>query len=132
MRGHGVLAPMSKHYQQPMLDFEGEAAQRGHNSVSGAADGPVEGRSNAHALDRNHQVALDGSSFEENDSTWQEVPAALFLSWSAARQYEYCARRDEDAMLGDDVSDWWMSFYAERAVAYRTIVSQLVEETQTP
>ena len=51
--------------------------------------------------------------------TWREVPAARFLSWSEAMQYAYCAARDENAMLDDDVSDWWMDFYAERAVAYR-------------
>ena len=25
---------------------------------------------------------------------WHEAPAALFLSWSAARQLSYCAARD--------------------------------------
>lgn len=55
---------------------------------------------------------------------WQEVPAALFLSWSDARQLEYCARRDEETMLNenDEVSDWWMDFYAERSRAYRQLV----------
>jgi hypothetical protein len=51
-------------------------------------------------------------------SSWQEVPQARFLSWSKARQDEYCARRDEDSALYSG-SPEWSAFYLERAASYR-------------
>jgi len=47
---------------------------------------------------------------------WQEVPQALFLSWSHARQLDYCARRDEDSAVVDSDN---REFYLDRARAYR-------------
>lgn len=32
-------------------------------------------------------------------SKWQEVPQAVFDSWSDARQFSYCAARDLDSAL---------------------------------
>lgn len=47
---------------------------------------------------------------------WHEVPQALFLSWSRARQALYCALRDEDAAAReDDLKGWFL----ERAAGYR-------------
>lgn len=54
---------------------------------------------------------------------WQEVPQALFLSWSEARQLDYCARRDEDAAEHED-SDFWRKFYVNRAGDYRQQLSE--------
>ena len=51
-------------------------------------------------------------------SEWHEVPQALFLSWSDARQRSYCAIRDEDALLSAE-SDAWIVFYGRRAERYR-------------
>lgn len=52
----------------------------------------------------------------EVESEWQEVPQALFLSWSPQMQAAYCAARDEDAAL----CGWEpTSFYLERAEGYR-------------
>ena len=51
-------------------------------------------------------------------SAWHEVPAALFLSWSPARQLAYCAARDEDsALLGED-AEW----FRQRADNYREMM----------
>jgi len=47
---------------------------------------------------------------------WQEVPQALFLSWSEARQLAYCAARDEAPQASYHPSQ---QFYQERAAAYR-------------
>lgn len=49
---------------------------------------------------------------------WHEVPAALFLSWSEARQLAYCGARDEDSAL-NALDDDWASFYSGRAASYR-------------
>lgn len=51
-------------------------------------------------------------------SSWREVPAALYLSWSPQRQHAYCAARDEDAALHADTTieaEWYLA----RARAYR-------------
>jgi hypothetical protein len=53
-------------------------------------------------------------------SDWQEVPQTLFLSWSQARQFAYCAARDEDAAEFSETyaeAQWYM----ERASAYREL-----------
>lgn len=169
--------------REPSLFDEDEVTQQAQDGAKETADGPVEGRSNAPALCRNHRSLLRDSAYAEvsvraaqdgsdagstasqgsaslagceraadegstvhvpshatGDSlerqapdetpAWHEVPAALFLSWSDARQLEYCARRDECTMLDehDDISDWWMEFYAERAVSYRTAVNERTNE----
>lgn len=49
---------------------------------------------------------------------WQEVSQAVFLSWSPAMQWAYCAARDEDAAL-DVTSDEEMEWFLERALRYR-------------
>lgn len=74
-------------------------------------------------FDEDQAVALDA---EVDEPEWREVPAALFLSWSDARQLAYCAARDEVTMLdeNDDVSDWWLAFYAERTIGYRQDMKQ--------
>lgn len=50
---------------------------------------------------------------------WQEVPQALFLSWSHARQLSYCARRDEDSAQQTGNEDE-RQFYLQRAQDYRS------------
>lgn len=58
----------------------------------------------------------DGTLFDP--PAWREVPQALFLSWSEARQLDWCARRDEDAALREE-REHHRQFYKERAEAYR-------------
>jgi len=121
---------MKRHTDQPSLfEFEDavRAAQDGGNAGSTAPQGPASLEGCVRAADKGPTVVVPshatGDSLERQ-AGWQEVPASLFLSWSDARQMEYCARRDEDAMLDehDDTSDWWMDFYAERSQAYRKAV----------
>lgn len=50
---------------------------------------------------------------------WHEVPAARFLSWTAAEQYAYCAARDENSALYADTDEDYM-FYKRRAEMYRS------------
>jgi hypothetical protein len=53
-------------------------------------------------------------------SPWREVPQALFLSWSPARQYAYCAARDEDSArcaYTDAEAEW----FRQRARDYKEI-----------
>ena len=52
--------------------------------------------------------------------SWNEVPQALFLSWSTARQLAYCAARDESAVADEYATtlkeaEWFMN----RAAGYR-------------
>lgn len=51
---------------------------------------------------------------------WQEVPQAVYFSWSDARQLEYCARRDEDAARHAEGA--MKEFYEERARCYRGLI----------
>ncbi|MFI5222724.1 MAG: hypothetical protein ACHQX3_00525 [Nitrospirales bacterium] len=48
---------------------------------------------------------------------WRDVTPALFLSWSRARQLDYCARRDEDSAAKTDGDE--RQFYLQRAQDYR-------------
>jgi hypothetical protein len=48
---------------------------------------------------------------------WNEVPQALFLSWSPAMQRSYCAARDRDSAEHAE-NDWWRHFYLGRAETY--------------
>lgn len=53
----------------------------------------------------------------DEDGYWCEVPQAVFLAWSDAEQYAYCARRDRhSAAQAEDVVD--QQFFTERAVWY--------------
>lgn len=52
------------------------------------------------------------------DSEWREVPQALFLSWSAARQYAYCAERDLRASVEFATSPEEEQWFYQRAVSY--------------
>ncbi len=55
-----------------------------------------------------------GSEPTYSHSTWREVPAARFLSWSPAMQYAYCAARDRDSAEHAE-NDEWRQFYLRRA-----------------
>ena len=48
---------------------------------------------------------------------WQEVPQALYLSWSEPMQLAYCARRDEDMAQHAEEED--RQFYLDRAQMYK-------------
>lgn len=80
--------------RQPTFDFDGDGA-----GVS---------RSSVHDAERT------------SPSIWSEVPSALFFSWSDARQYEYCARRDEDSAAKTEGEE--REFYVGRARIYRSMV----------
>ena len=72
-------------------------------------------------------VRQSGGMGEEKEGSspyhpWREVPQALFLSWSVARQFDYCARRDRDAArscLNQKDAAW----YLERALSYMEMVA---------
>jgi hypothetical protein len=49
---------------------------------------------------------------------WQEVPQALFLSWSERRQYSYCMLRDLNSSIDEPENEAW---YLERAESYRQL-----------
>ena len=51
---------------------------------------------------------------------WQEVPQAVYFSWSDARQIEYSARRDEDAAKHAEGA--MKEFFTERARCYRELL----------
>ena len=55
-------------------------------------------------------------------STWQEVPQALFESWSDARQLAYCALRDEDGALYANTLEEALWFQA-RGRSYREMMT---------
>lgn len=58
-------------------------------------------------------------------STWCEVPQALYLSWSTARQLSYCAARDEDSALDRDTTEEQALWYLQRAQSYREMMKCL-------
>lgn len=57
-------------------------------------------------------------------SEWNEVPQALFDSWSPSRQLSYCAARDEHSATHDlcDVLD--PNFYRSRAASYKEMMHE--------
>lgn len=57
----------------------------------------------------------------EQKDAWQEVPQALFLSWSRAMQLAYCARRDDHAASQEDNYDIAL-WFTERAEMYRELI----------
>lgn len=70
------------------------------------------------AVDPQRGAASSVQADEESESAWQEVPQALFLSWSPARQAAYCAARDEDSAehsLTYDEALWYLA----RAKSYK-------------
>jgi hypothetical protein len=63
------------------------------------------------------------SSFLFDDSpieppAWAEVPSAVFLSWSEARQRAYCAARDRDSALSAVGRGEDPAWFLERANSY--------------
>lgn len=59
----------------------------------------------------------ESASSPQTLSTWNEVPPALFLSWSTARQLNYCARRDRHS-ASEALDPEWRQFYEDRAEGY--------------
>lgn len=67
------------------------------------------------------QAGESPATYDADDlprSAWREVPQALFLSWSEARQLSYCAARDEDAALHATTLEE-ARWYQARARSYR-------------
>jgi hypothetical protein len=95
--------------KQDLFDFGTDPApvEAGHGEAGmvDPATPPAEGESTS--------VAASAGSVVE----WREVPQALFLSWSAARQFAYCAARDEDAATREPNAEW----YRQRAQSYREL-----------
>ena len=52
------------------------------------------------------------------------VPQAVFLSWSPAAQFRYCAARDRDSLLDPDLSDDVFRFLHERAEMYERAATE--------
>lgn len=61
---------------------------------------------------------------DEDESTWHEVPQALFDSWSEARQLAYCAARDEDSAAQASTLEE-LNWYRDRANAYKEMIKCL-------
>jgi hypothetical protein len=55
---------------------------------------------------------------EEDDPDWDEVPQAVFLSWSVARQLDYCWRRDLTSAVSSEPTPS-AEFFLQRAAAYK-------------
>jgi hypothetical protein len=67
-------------------------------------------------------VVVEQSSDDDtgDDDEWHEVPQAVFLSWSDARQWDHCWRRDLHAATHAD-DTYWQRFFLDRAAAYKTL-----------
>jgi len=66
---------------------------------------------------------FDAVEPEPERSTWTEVPQALFLSWSALRQWAYCRDRDFDsATFADSFED--AQFFIHRAEMYQQMIKE--------
>lgn len=63
--------------------------------------------------------ALCTTAGEKPATSWNEVPAALFLSWSVPMQLAYCARRDEDTTTHTSCDVLGAEFYTARAAGYK-------------
>ena len=87
----------------------------GETHTSTVEGEPTSRRHGAYVAPRPAMAASAGSVVE-----WREVPQALFLSWSPARQLAYCAARDEDSVLSAE-SDEEILFYGRRAASYREL-----------
>jgi hypothetical protein len=85
--------------KQDEFDFEGPEEKHGIQPVN-------------RAVRCEFQVQILAGS-----TTWNEVPQALFLSWSPAMQQSYCAARDRDSAAHAE-NDWWRNFYLGRADMY--------------
>lgn len=81
-----------------------------------------------------HPSLFDAAELQAQDdlprSTWQEVPAALFNSWSDARQLAYCALRDEDGALYANTLEEALWFQA-RARSYKEMQCQTMDSPAT-
>lgn len=102
---------------QPTFDFDAEPCEQSNGH--GQASVPAEGGN------RREEVDVATRQTDDADtpvvvavSTWQEVPAARFLSWSHEMQLAYCAKRDEDS-ANEALSEEWAEFYRQRARDYR-------------
>jgi len=117
-------------FEQPSLfdDSPVRAAQDGGNAGSTVHQGPASLVECERAVDEGPTVNVpshaSGDSRERPAPEWQEVPAVLFLSWSDARQLEYCARRDEVASAAAETVAL-REFYGARAAAYRFSLAQI-------
>jgi len=108
--------------EQDLFDFGTDPApvEAGHDDAgvviqaSSQAEGEPMSRSVGVATPTAAMAASAGSVVE-----WREVPAALFLSWSEARQLAYCAARDEDSARRAD-TEAEAVWYRSRAEAYRS------------
>lgn len=74
---------------------------------------------------RRELAELEGGLFAE-EQQWQEVPQALFLSWSYPRQLAYCAARDEATAreLPED-AEWYLA----RAARYKEMLRHALSES---
>lgn len=62
----------------------------------------------------------------EPSRDWHEVPQALFESWSRARQFAYCAARDDhSARQAHSAKD--AEFFRHRASAYRQLMQESLQ-----
>lgn len=58
-------------------------------------------------------------------ATWNEVPQALFLSWSPAMQHAYCRNRDLNSAQSAHERGEDQQFYLTRADGYRQMMESV-------
>lgn len=73
--------------------------------------------------------AQETSDADVSDDEWHEATTAVFLSWSDARQWDHCWRRDLFAATHDDDTEW-QQFYLTRAADYKRLRDEAVNERQ--
>lgn len=111
-RSTGHKTNMTK-ITQPLFDFDDQSY--GCDQVSVIAEGG------------NWREEVDVAQARQTDdadtlavvAVFIEAPAEVFLSWPPAKQFAYCAARDEDAALSEDISLDWKEWYLARADTYR-------------
>lgn len=71
------------------------------------------------------EPVVEQPSDDDTDDDWNEVPQAVFLSWSNARQWDHCWRRDLHAATHTDDADM-QTFFLERATDYKRLRDEAV------
>lgn len=90
----------------------------------GADEAPIDGIGPEGGLTDRRVIPVMAASAGSDLDEWREVPQPLFLSWSAARQAAYCARRDENSALTADSPEEARWFLA-RSKLYKEMIHVL-------
>lgn len=86
----------------------------------GVADGEV-----TYQLPVEQSEASSSLAGHPRVNEWREVPQPLFLSWSPARQFAYCAERDLRASIEYATSSEEKQWFCDRAAGYTRMKEEL-------